>query len=178
MHPLLQLSQKTSVLPVVHGSAESALQVRHHLLNESFDCLAVPLPPSFAAAVESGIAYLPTPVVAVQQDRPTWNTTWSPDETDEEDPGAASFVAIDPCQPVIAGIRLALGERIPRAFVDLETARFEPHTTSLPDPYALQALPLERFAAATLPWLPRPPAGQITDRIATMASRLHSLEQR
>ena len=55
MHPLLRIGSRISVLPVIHGSAESALQVRRQMLDGEFDCLAVPLPASFQDEVESGI---------------------------------------------------------------------------------------------------------------------------
>lgn len=179
MHPLLKLGAKISVLPVVHGSAESALQVRRHMLEGSFDCLAVPLPSSFQAEVERGIDCLPVPTVATQYRRSFLTRDWTPDEPEEEPAPEtrASYVPIDPCQPVIAGIRIALGEHIRRAFIDLETETFHPFAASLPDAFALKRLPLERFAAAILPFLPRPPAGQVTDRIRHMAHRLRELEK-
>ena len=55
---------------------------------------------------------------------------------------------------------------------------FRPYTAVLPDDYALQRLPIERFAAAILPFLARPPEGQITHRIRHMARRLGELQTR
>ena len=46
-------------------------------------------------------------------------------DNDDDEP-VHSYVPIDPCQPVIAALRAAMAEHIPRAFIDLETARFEP----------------------------------------------------
>ena len=52
---VLRLSPRITCLPVIHGSGDFALAVRRLMLEEKFDCLAVPLPPSFQAAVERGI---------------------------------------------------------------------------------------------------------------------------
>ena len=83
---------------------------------------------------------------------------------------------IDPCQSVIAALRIAIGEHVPRVLIDLETASFEPHSAVLPDPYALKRVSIEKFAAALLPAIGRPPAGQPRDRILHMALRLRELE--
>ena len=89
-----------------------------------------------------------------------------------------SYVPIDPCQGVIAGLRTALGERIAREFIDMETPRFEAITGIFPDPYALKRVSPERFSAALLPAIPPPQPGQHAARIAWMAGRLRELESR
>ncbi len=183
MHPFLQIGSRVSVLPVVHGSAESALQVRRVMLEREFDCLAVPLPPSFQGDVEAGIQRLPMPTMVVQKQMLGYGREWSAEtddneEEEEEEIRRVSYVPIDPCQSVIAGLRVAMGEHIPREFIDLETREFRPYTAVLPDDYALQRLPIERFAAAILPFLARPPEGQITHRIRHMARRLGELQVR
>src|SRR5947209_18918633 len=92
----LRLGERVRVLPIVHGSGDFAVRVREELLERPYDCLAVPLPPSFQEQVEAAVERLPRPAAVVQ-----------PDAEGE----GASFVPIDPCQGVIAGIRTALGER-------------------------------------------------------------------
>ena len=59
MNSVLDLSERLSVLPILHGSGDFALQVRRHLMNWSPDCVALPLPPSFAEPVEQGVNRLP-----------------------------------------------------------------------------------------------------------------------
>ena len=83
---------------------------------------------------------------------------------------------IDPCQGVIAGLRTAIGERIAREFIDMETPRFVAITGIFPDPYALKRVTPEQFSAALLPAIPPPQPGQHTARIAWMAERLRELE--
>ncbi len=161
----LAIGPRIRVLPIVHGSGDFAILAREELLARPYDCLAVPLPPSFQEDVEEAIERLPV-VSAVLQ----------PDADGESD--GFSYVPIDPCQGVIAAIRTAIGERIPRAFIDLETPRFEARHAVFPDPYALKKARPEVFAAAVLPAIPPPDPGQPADRVAWMAARLRDLETR
>ena len=50
-HPVaddfLKIGTKIRVLPIVHGSGDFAIRVREELLARAYDCVAVPLPPSF-----------------------------------------------------------------------------------------------------------------------------------
>jgi len=180
--PFLQLSPRIHVLPIIHGSGDFALEVRRTLLNGNFDCLAVPLPPSFQKDVEQAIDSLPEITIVVQEERTSPAVeSWMPGQTEEDDEdapaGTLSYVPIDPCQGVIAALRVAIEERLSREFIDLETAVFQPVAAVLPDPYALKQVPVEKFAAAVLPALPALPIGQPTDRVVTMAHRLRQLEQ-
>jgi len=169
----LAISPRIRVLPIIHGSGDFAIQVREELLSRPYDCVAVPLPPSFQEQVEAAIERLPRVSVVVQVDAETGDV----DAEAEAEPGF-SFVPIDPCQGVIAALRTARGERIAREFIDLETPRFVPVTGAFPDPYALKRVKPERFAAALLAAVPPPLPGQNADRIAWMAARLRELEAR
>jgi hypothetical protein len=169
----LAISPRIRVLPIIHGSGEFALQVRDELLNRPYDCVAVPLPPSFQDDVEEAIDELPAVSVVVQVDAETDDS-----DADADSETGFSYVPIDPCQGVIAALRTARGERIKREFIDLETPRFLPVTGAFPDPYALKQVSLSRFAAAILPAVPPPEPGQNSARIRWMAHRLHELESR
>ncbi len=179
----LKISPRITVVPIIHGSGDCALEVRRVMLEQKFDCLAVPLPPSFQKDVEEAIDHLPAITLVTQAESPhSFSTGWSPardadDANLDEEMPAVSFVPVDPCQSVIAALRIAQQEQIPRAFIDLETAVFKPISAGLPDPYALKQVPLEKFAAAVLTALPRLPAGQATDRVVAMAANLRRLEQ-
>lgn len=169
----LTISDRIRVLPIVHGSGDCALLVREELLARPYDCLAVPLPPSFQEDVESAVEELPRISAVLRRDPEEYDPHRDPEA---DVPTGFSYVPIDPCQPVIAGIRTAIGERIPRAFIDLETSRFESRSAIYPDPYALKKVRPEAFAAAILPSIPPPTPGRHADRIAWMAHQLRRLE--
>ncbi|MCA9117795.1 MAG: hypothetical protein KDA79_22145, partial [Planctomycetaceae bacterium] len=82
----LRISPRIRVLPVIHGSGDCAVEVRRVMLSEKFDCVAVPLPPSFQASVERAIEFLPG-ITAVLQPEPRDFQTgdWAPDLEDDED---------------------------------------------------------------------------------------------
>ena len=170
-HDILKIGPRVTALPVVHGSGDFSWAVRNAMLAGNFDCLAVPIPHSFSGCLESAILELPTPGVVTQLERQWLSTS---DEDLDADP-AASFVPVDPCQPVIAALRTAMGERMPRRYIDLETADYHVENALLPDAYALKRVPLPQFAASLLPFLPRPQDAQVIERIQHMAWRLREL---
>ena len=174
----LTISPTIRVLPIIHGSGDFAIQVREELLRRPYDCVAVPIPPSFQEEVEAAVERLPDISVVVQVDADEEREyEGGDDEGIPSEPGF-SYVPIDPCQGVIAAIRTAQGERIAREFIDLETPRYVSVTGTFPDPYALKRVSPDRFAAAILAAVPPPPPGQVTDRIRWMAARLRELESK
>lgn len=179
---VLSIGPRITVLPVIHGSADCATEVRRSLATGAFDAVAVPLPESFREPVEQAILDLPRPSIVVQEQGS--DVGWHPADDDEDDDDsegnetesrAFNYVPIDPCQPVVAGIRAALEERIPRYYIDLETETFLPYGRTLPDPWALKRMSLAQFAAGVLPVLTRPTEHQRLRRIACMGQRLRDL---
>ncbi len=188
--PLLRIGSRIAVLPVIHGSGQFSLTVRAWMLEESFDCVAVPLPPSFRHGVEAAVVELPRPSIVIQPPSPrftpiqpdsSWGeTAWQESEVDdaeeELETPPVSYVPVDPCQPVIMSIRAAMGEHVCREYIDLETDPFLPYSTVMPDPFAVRHVAPEKFAAAVLPGITRPPDQQTRSRILHMAWRLAELE--
>ena len=162
----LALGERITALPVIHGSGDCAVAVRERMLELSPDCLAVPLPPSFKRQVLEAAEKLPHVSAVVQRD--AWNHG-------EE---GFSYVPVEPCQPVVAAIRTALGERLPVHFIDRETPWFESRAAVFPDPYALKRISLAGFAAALLPGIGPPAEGQHAQRIRWMARRLRGIERK
>ncbi|MCA9085533.1 MAG: hypothetical protein KDA81_15845, partial [Planctomycetaceae bacterium] len=153
---VLKLGPNITIFPVVHGSGDCALEVRRLMLEHRFDCLAVPLPPSFQVEVESAVQWLPNVSVVLQREpKASFSgssefSSSAEDSVEETAEGNASYVPIDPCQPVIAGIRIAMQEHLRREFIDIEDEHYRPATAALPDPYALKQVAPERFAAAVI----------------------------
>src|SRR5947208_6492332 len=80
-----QLSNRITCLRIIHGSGDFALAVRGLMLEQAFDCVAVPLPPSFQADVERGIELLPSPTIVTQPETEQFQTEWSPDSDEADD---------------------------------------------------------------------------------------------
>lgn len=161
MTSLFRLNDKIEILPVVHGSGHFTRIVRERILASNYDCLAVALPPEYQITVEDGIDRLPNITLSCL----------------EESEGAVSYVPIDPCQPVIMALRIAMQEGLHRAYIDLSVPVFEPRRTDFPDTFALRGLSLEKFCAAMLVTLKRPQADSQADKRARwMAYQLHRLE--
>ncbi len=162
---IFTLSPRIQVLPIIHGSGDMAQTVRDIMVSQEIDCLAVPLPPSLESLLEEGIAALPVLSVVVSPER------------NDNDVSCCSYVPIDPCQPVIMGIRVARGEGIACEYVDRDVSCFQSTSWVGPDPYVLKSVSLESFSAASIPFLPAPdPESQRQSRITWMAFRLHELE--
>src|SRR5687768_12878435 len=66
----LRIGPRVRVLPIIHGSGDFAICVRDELLARPYDCVAVPLPPSFQAEVEAAVEQLPVISAVVQRDGP------------------------------------------------------------------------------------------------------------
>ncbi len=64
--PFLKFSDRITCLPVIHGSGDFMLEVRRLMLDEKFDCVAVPLPPSFRNDVEAAVKLLPAVTMVTQ----------------------------------------------------------------------------------------------------------------
>jgi hypothetical protein len=164
-HSLFELSPRLTLLPTVHGSLDFAQTIRDRLLASRVDCLAVPLPNSWVETVVGAVTDLPAPSVVLSR------------STSESGKSYASFVPVDPCQPVIAAIRWAMASRIPIHGIERESADYQPVYLSLPDPYALRGLSVEQFTTALLPFLPRPAKESEQDRRCRQAAfELHRLE--
>jgi hypothetical protein len=160
---VLMLGRNITLFPVIHGSGDFAVEVRRLMLTHKFSCLAVPLPPSFEHDVAVAVERLPVVSVVLQREPMTRFSGTRTDfesgrelDSDEDEQATASYVPIDPCQPVIAALRIARQERMARAFIDIETDCYIPRAAVLPDPYALKRVRPEQFAAAVLPVIPPP----------------------
>ncbi|MEZ6041852.1 MAG: hypothetical protein R3C20_15200 [Planctomycetaceae bacterium] len=180
---VLKLGRNITILPVIHGSGDFAVEVRRLMLSKHFDCLAVPLPPSFRNEVEAAVDLLPGISVVLQRE-PVQKFSSGSFEGDSDESGnhsegheRASYVPIDPCQPVVAALRIAIQEHMHRAYIDPECDHYQPRAAVLPDPYALKRVLADQFAAAVLPVIPRPESEQQWTRIHWMAWQLHQLSK-
>ncbi len=161
MSQILKLSDRIQFLPVVHGSGSFAREVRHQLLSNSCDCLAIALPPEFQPTVEQGINHLPAISLSCQ----------------EQPNGAMNYVPIDPSQPFIMGLRIAMQEGISRHFIDWSTESYEKRSVDFPDSFSLSKLSYEKYISTLLLTLKRPEDKTLHFwRARWIAYQLHQLE--
>ena len=164
---VFSLGNWLTLIPVVHGSAAYASALRKELLSRSFDALAVPLPESFSEEVIRGVERLPALSMVVRrnalaQDAIEDTARWDQELGDQDLPESmprGTYVPIDPCQALIAAIRMALGERIALEWIDSEGDSIENHSPVIADCYAIRHTTLERFCSAMLPAIGPPSLG-------------------
>ena len=88
MSEFLHISPRITVLPVIHGSGDFAVEVRRLMLSEKFDCLAVPLPGTFQADVERAVGNLPNIALVLQEELPNYRVSdWSPENEGRDEGG-------------------------------------------------------------------------------------------
>src|ERR1700760_4654261 len=92
----LRIGPRIRVLPIIHGSGDFAIRVREELLSQPYDCVAVPLPPSFQEDVEAAIEQLPSVSVVAQLDVDSNDV--EDDAPPDDGSTGFSYVPIDPCQ--------------------------------------------------------------------------------
>jgi len=182
---VFSLGSWLTLIPVVHGSAAYASALRKELLSRSFDALAVPLPESFSEEVIRGVERLPALSLVVRKNALGQDGIEEAAGWEQELPEAmprGTYVPIDPCQGVIAAIRMALGERITIEWIDSEGDSIENHSPVIADCYAIRHTTLERFCSAMLPAIGPPSLGlrssSILERIETMARRILAMRAR
>jgi hypothetical protein len=172
---VFSLDSWLTLIPIVHGSGAYASALRKELLSRPFDALAVPLPASFATDVIRGVQRLPalSAVVRLSAQEGRFEELEDSQETTDL---RGTYVPIDPCQAVIAAIRIALEERKPMVWIDSESDEIENHSPIFADCYAIRHTTLERFCAAMLPAIGPPDAGlgggNLIERIGAMADRI------
>ena len=158
---IFNLSKKIRFLPVIHGSTNFTRVIKDRLLSSLTDCVAVALPQEFKPTIDKGIDQLPSISLIIQK----------------ESTGSFNYVPIDPCQPVIMGLRIAAQENIPTKYIDLSCDSYVPRKVNFPDTYALRNLSYEKFCASILLTIKPPTIGSLHDkRVRWMAFQLHQLE--
>lgn len=157
-----RLGQHIRCVPTIHGRGIFAQETRRLFLADSYDCVAVELPPSVGPTVVEATGYLPCVTAVVYQ----------------EDGGDHCYVPVEPGEAIIEAIRLAHEERRRIEFVDMETASFPVDRPTLPDEYAISQVGLEKYYQTVLPLLPPSQPGSVQERREQwMARQLKSLDK-
>ena len=88
-----------------------------------------------------------------------------------------NYVPIDPSQPFIIGLRIAMQEGISRHFIDWSTESYEKRSVDFPDSFSLSKLSYEKYISTLLLTLKRPEDKTLHFwRARWIAYQLHQLE--
>ncbi|HMS15564.1 MAG TPA: hypothetical protein PKA37_01910, partial [Planctomycetota bacterium] len=159
--------RNVQAFPVAHGRLGFALEVRRLMLETRFDTLAVELPPSLEPAIREAISLLPQISLVTYRNHP---------EFIRSDQVNLFYVPVDPADPVIESLRIALGERTPIHFIDADVSELTAPAIMLPDAFALQAVGIEAYYRLALPYLRgHAPLSHDPIREKHMAARLRAL---
>ncbi|MGQ9920484.1 MAG: hypothetical protein ACUVRZ_04050 [Desulfobacca sp.] len=151
------------LLPILHGRLECALLVRQAFAHHRPDAVAVELPPTLEAAVLRAVARLPLLSVVHYQ----------------ESSGQTVYWPIEPTDPLVEAVRLALAEDVPLSFIDRDLEGYPRIREAFPDPYTLNSIGLPAYAEAyrqTVAGLPTPEPDRLREQ--AMAYHLQRLAKR
>jgi len=151
------------LLPILHGRLECARLVRQAFADHRPDAVAVELPPTLQAAVLRAVARLPLLSVVYYQ----------------EGSGQTVYWPIEPTDPLVEAIRLALAEEVPLHFIDRDMEGYPRLREAFPDPYALLSIGLPAYAEAyrqTVAGSPTPEPDRLREQ--AMAYYLQRLAER
>ncbi len=125
---MVKLSEKINALPVIHGKVAFSNYLRDELLNKSYDCIAVELPPLAEEHVKNAVEQLPLIHAIVMQYQ-----------------NDSCFIPIDPCDTIIEAIRQGQQNNIPIQCIDSDLFPESSETPYLPDPYTIKSLGFDTY---------------------------------
>jgi hypothetical protein len=125
-------------LPVLHGKLEFAAEVRHAILREHPEVVAVELPVSLEKAYLKALARLPQISVILY---PASDANMQPDDDDEQ----FIYIPVEPADPFTEAARTALEIGAKLVFIEPDLSP-KPHLSDhAPDPYAVRKLGYQKY---------------------------------
>lgn len=156
----MRLLPGITLIPILHGRAAFAGQVRNLCINNRYDCVAVDLPECFSQDLQHSVDDLPllSAVVAEGIEDPVY------------------YIPTDPCDPAIEGIRQANQNRLRCWFVGFPILRPQRPMPPMPDDFALKRLGFEEYSSLCLRVWGNPGEGSEEDQASQyIAFKLHEL---
>ncbi|MGL1903278.1 MAG: hypothetical protein OCC49_14150 [Fibrobacterales bacterium] len=162
---MISLTPSITALPVVHGKVAFSNYLRDELLNQSFDCIAIELPPIVWDEVHAAIEALPIiQAVVMKYDN------------------YSCFIPIDPCDSIIEAARQGMQNNIPIHCIDHNDPPELTETPYLPDPYAITKIGFDDYYTLCKKVLqkatPKVPSRSKLTRERMMAQNLLNLEKK
>jgi len=155
------MSSRIIYAPILHGSLPFAMAVRKIFLGERPDCVAVELPETLEAPVLRAVRRLPLMSVL------RYELSEGP-----------AFLLVEPCDGIFEALRLAREHQVATSLVDRDSDAYVSHDDALPDPYAVERIGYEKYAARVSAALSRKTSPEDDLRESTMAFHLSRLSER
>jgi len=132
----MRIYPEMEMVPVMHGKELFAREVRRLCSEQKFDCIAVDIPRIFQDDLPDAVDGLPliSALIAHVNDY-------------DGDDYLRYYIPIDPCDPMIEGVRQARQRRIPFFCVGTEGLRAPKPLPSMPDEYAIKTIGFEAYTA-------------------------------
>lgn len=159
----MHLDSRITVLPILHGRAAFARQVRGICLENRFDCIAVDLPELFEPHLADAVGQLPVIHALVAK----------------EAVGPSYYLPIDPCDAAIEAVRQGLQQHIPFAATGAPPDVLHTPLPELPDEYAIESIGFDAYSSLCLTVIAQSPADTAAaEHGRAIASRLRTLRMR
>jgi len=156
----VKLSERITIVPILHGTGAIASHVRSLCMEQRFDCIAVDVPEIFQDDIGRAVEELPLIQALVAR---------------EEGEERCFYAPVDPCDAAIEGIRQSQQNHCPFFCIGHAPRQTEP-VSALPDEHAIDTIGFDRFAALCLRAIGNPAAGSDDDCAgAYLATRLREL---
>jgi hypothetical protein len=156
----VKLSDRITLVPILHGTSAIASHIRSLCMRRRFDCIAIDIPEIFQDDIGPAVGELP--LVKALVARP-------------EAQAECCYLPIDPCDAAIEGVRQGLQNHVPFFCIGHAPQEITP-LPALPDEHAVATIGFDRFAALCLRAIGNPAEGSDDDCAgAHLAQRLHDL---
>ena len=124
----LFIHKNIHLFPIVHGSFEFTWELNRQFKQISPEIVAVELPSTLKEKVIEGVKRLPLLSVVAYEEK-----------------GELVYLLIEPIDPIIEAIRLAIENDIPIYFIDRDMESYIPHHEAFPDPYSITRIGYKRY---------------------------------
>ena len=134
----MRICPEIEMVPAAHGKELFAREVRRLCSEQKFDCVAVDIPLIFQGELADAVDSLPliSALIAYREygDYGGGDGTWP-----------RYYIPVDPCDPMIEGVRQARQRRIPFYCVGAEKLKVLEPLPPLPDEYAVKTIGFEAY---------------------------------
>jgi len=139
----MRICPEIETIPVTHGKELFAREVRRLCSEQKFDCIAIDIPRLFQGDLADAVDSLPLISALIAYGAYGDDD----DDDDDDDVWMRYYIPIDPCDPMIEGVRQARQRHIPFFCVGAEKLKAPAPLPSMPDEYAIKSIGFDAYTA-------------------------------